>query len=443
MIYDEIVIGAGIAGLYWIYKTKPSNYLVLEKSNRIGGRIYNINWNGSQISLGGGIIKSSNDYIINLANEFGLNLSDSISKYEMIDWVEDNEKKSNNQNEANKLNKPNESNKPNEANFYTLNTNIIKYLKKIYQSNKNEIDNNKINFEEFLDLYVELKISQLIKLNFLYKTYFNADVYSVLYDEIDELLRTQDFHYKYITNGGYTLILDKLIEIVGKKNIITNTNVIEINKNNDVIEINKNNDVIEINKNNDVFEIITNSNIIYRTKKIILATESTNGIIWNLSNQTISNKITELYKLVSGSNYIRIYSYHKDSHGLKYSYKTSGLAGKVILINDKILMCSYTEEQDSIKLKKLLENKTKSTQLEIIYKLLNKSNIPITKPDDIIIKFWNSGVHYNNPGYNKDIKKSFISELKKENIIVIGECISDSHGWVNSALESVEFVLNL
>jgi monoamine oxidase len=202
MIYDEIVIGAGIAGLYWIYKTKPLNYLVLEKSNRIGGRIYNINWNGSQISLGGGIIKSSNDYIINLANEFGLNFADGISKYEMIDWVEVNEKKSNNNESNNNESNNNESNnnKPNESNFYTLNTNIIKYLKKIYQSNKNEIDNNKINFEEFIDLYVELKISQLIKLNFLYKTYFNADVCSVLYDEIDELLRTQDFHYKYITN---------------------------------------------------------------------------------------------------------------------------------------------------------------------------------------------------------------------------------------------------
>jgi monoamine oxidase len=74
MICDEIIIGAGIAGLYWASKTKPKNYLVLQKSNRIGGRIYNIEWNGSQISLGGGIIKASNNYTIGLVNEFGFDL---------------------------------------------------------------------------------------------------------------------------------------------------------------------------------------------------------------------------------------------------------------------------------------------------------------------------------------------------------------------------------
>lgn len=412
MIYDEIIIGAGIAGLYWVSKTKPKNYLVLEKSNRIGGRIYNIEWNGSQISLGGGIIKSSNNYTIGLAAKFGLNLADGISKYEMIDWVKENGPK---------------SDKPNEDDFYTLNLNLIKYLKKIYQTNKKEIDNNRINFEEFLDLYVELKISQLIKSNLLYKTYFNADVGSVLYDEMDELLRTGDFHYKYIKNGGYTLLLDKLLEMVGKKNIITNTNVIEIKK----------------QSNLDLYEIITGTNIIYRTKKIILATETVNNIIYNFSNLETTNKLNQLYQIVSGSNYIRIYSYHINPHGLKYSYKTSGLPGKVIPINDNILMCSYTEEHDANKLKNLLENKSKETQCKIIYELLNKCGIPITKPNDIIIKFWNSGVHYNNPGYDKKIKKSLINELKKENIIVIGECISDSHGWVNSALESVEQVLNL
>lgn len=411
MIYDEIIIGAGIAGLYWVRKTKPKNYLVLEKSNRIGGRIYNIEWNGGQISLGGGIIKTSNNYTIRLVNELGFDLANGISKYEMIDWE----------------NKSNKSDKPNEDDFYILHTNLIKYLKKIYQTNKKVIDDNKINFEEFLDLYVELKISQLIKSNLLYKTYFNADVGSVLYDEIDELLRTGDFHFKYIKNGGYTLLLDKLIEIVGKKNIITNTSVIEIKK----------------ESNNSLYDIITDTNIIYKTKKIILATELVNNINYNFSNLEITNKLNQLYQMVSGSNYIRIYSYHTNSHGLKYSYKTSGLPGKVILINDNILMCSYTEELDANRLKKLLENKPKKTQCEIIFELLNKCKIPITKPDDIIIKFWNSGVHYNNPGYDKKIKKSLIGELKKENIIVVGECISDSHGWVNSALESVEQVLNL
>jgi hypothetical protein len=426
MIYDEIVIGAGFAGLYWVYKTKPQKYLILEKSDRVGGRVYNIDWNGSQISLGGGIIKHDNNYTIKLAKENGFELGDGISKYQMIDWVNGNENRNGDEDKSKKIDNQNIiQSKPNEDDFYHLNTNIIKYLKKIYIMNKKEICEEKINFEQFLDLYVELKLVQIIKSNILYKTYFESDIESVLENEIDELLRTQDFHIKFIKNGGYNLLLSKLVEIVKLENIKIN------------------NCVIQIKKKNNLFEIKTNSNELFYSKKIILATESDNKIKWSIDNQSIIDKITKLYQMVSGSNYIRIYSYHKNSHGLKYSYKTAGLAGKVILINPNILMCCYTEEQDAIKLNKLLLNKTKSSQINIIHKLLNECNIPITKPDDIIIKFWNSGVHYCNPGYNLKTKNSIISELKKENIVVIGECISDSHGWVNSALESVELVLKL
>ena len=414
MLFEQIVIGAGISGLYWIYKSRPSTYMILEKSDRIGGRIYNIKWNNNQISLGGGIIKHNNKYTIKLCEELGLELGQSVSEYEMIDWVKTDNTKRDNINIT----------EPNEKEFYKINENIIKYLKKVYNQNKSTITLNKYNFEEFLNLYIDLELVNLIKSNILYHTYYNADVKSVLYDEMDELLRTGKFEIKYIVGGGYTTLLEKLIQIVGLENIKLN------------------HDVIEIRKNNSIFEIKTSSEQIFRTKKIILATEKQNNIKYIFESNLVES-IGSLYSMTSGSNYIRIYSYHSNGHGLKYSYKTSGLAGKVIYINDKILMCVYTEESDALKINKLLENKTKDVQLEIIYNLLLKSNILITKPDDIIIKYWNTGVHYNNPGYNKEIKNDLIKKLKKENIIVVGECISDSHGWVNSALESVEFNFNL
>ena len=146
--------------------------------------------------------------------------------------------------------------------------------------------------------------------------------------------------------------------------------------------------------------------------------------------------------MTTGSNYIRVYSYHNLGHGLNFSYKTSGLISKVIVINKNIIMCSYTEEADANKLNELLSNKSKTFQMEIIYNLLNKCNIPITKPDDIIYKFWKIGGHYNNSNYNKKNKNKLIKDLAKQNIIIIGECVSDSHGWVNSALETVEFILD-
>ena len=158
------------------------------------------------------------------------------------------------------------------------------------------------------------------------------------------------------------------------------------------------------------------------TTKIILATESNTNIKFDLDDNN-NLLLSTLYGMVSGSNYIRINSYHKNTHGLNCSYRSNGMVGKVIYINENILMCCYTEEHDALKLNKLLQNKTKLSQIDIIYKLLNQCNIPIKKPDDIIIKFWNSGVHYNNPGYNAKIKYFILSELNFVYIILDSESL--------------------
>lgn len=406
-IYDEIIIGCGFAGLYWCYKTKPDNFIILEKSERIGGRVYNIEWNGSQISLGGGIIKSTNTIMIDLVKELDLELGESMSKYHLVDL----ETKTDN------------INKPNENNFYESNKIIIKYLKKIFEKNKNIINQNKLNWNEFLNLYLDHKTSTTIKSNLLYKSYSNADIQSVFSYEIDELLRTQEFKIFYIKESGYTGLLNKLIEIIKKSNIYTNNEVIKISK-----------------KNTNLFEIITKENKVYLSKKIILATESKTNIEFELGYKN-NLYLNQLYRMASGCNYIRIYSYHKLTHGLKYSYRSDGMVGKVIYINPNILMCCYTENIQASELNNLLKKNSKQEQINIIYNLLIKCSIPIkTIPDDIIIHFWNTGVHYNTIEYNKDKKKELVKKLTDENIIVIGESVSDTHGWVNSALESVEYI---
>jgi hypothetical protein len=407
--YDEIIIGCGIAGLYWCYKTKPSNFLILEKSDRIGGRVFNIDWNGFQISLGGGIIKSTNDLTIKLSNELNLELGNSKSKYHMIDLETRTEN----------------INKPNEDNFYESNKIIIKYLKKTFEKNKDQIKKNKLTWNEFLDLYLDLKTSTTIKLNLLYKSYSCADIESVFEHEIDELLRTGDFNILFIKQFGYTGLLNKLVDIVNKTNILTN------------------NEITHIIKEDNLFKIITKQNQIFMAKKIILATEAKSNINFELGEST-NNKLNSLYKMSSGSNYIRVYSYHCNSHGLECSYRTNGLVGKVIVINPNVLMCCYTEESQAVELNNLLSKNSKQEQIEIIYKLLKNSSIPIkTKPDDIICKFWSSGIHYNTIDYDEENKINLQKKLRDSNVIVIGESVSNSHGWVNSALESVDFICSL
>lgn len=409
IIYDEIIIGCGIAGLYWCYKTKPSNFIILEKSNRIGGRIYNIDWNGYQISLGGGVIKSSNNLTIQLANELGLELGNSISKYHLIDL------------ETQTTN----INKPNEDNFHESNKIVTKYLIKTFEKNKEQIKKNKLTWNEFLDLYLDLKTSTTIKSNLLYKSYSNADVESVFEYEIEELLRTRDFKISFILQSGYTGLLNRLTQLINRSNILTN------------------NEVIQVIKKDNLFRINTKQNQTFTAKKIILATESKTDIQFDVDLET-NLHIENLYKMFSGSNYIRVYSYHHETHGLECSYRTNGLVGKVIVINPHILMCCYTEESQAVELEKLLEKNSKQEQIEIVYKLLTRCSIPIkTKPDDIIYKFWSSGIHLNNINFNKESKIDLQKKLSNSNIIVIGESVANSHGWVNSALESVDFICSL
>ena len=280
-----------------------------------------------------------------------------------------------------------------------------------------------MNWNEFLNLYLDYKTSTTIKSNLLYKSYSNANIESVFSYEIDELLRTEDFKTFYIKESGYTSLLDKLIKIIKKSNIYTNNEVVKISK---------------INKN--LFEIITKENKVYLSKKIILATESETNIKFELGYQN-NICINQLYRMASGCNYIRIYSYHKLTHGINCSYRSDSMVGKVIYINPNILMCCYTENIQALELNNLLKKNSKQEQIDIIYNLLIKCSIPIkTIPDDIIIHFWNTGIHYNTIEYNEDKKKELVKKLIDENIIVIGESVSNIHGWVNSALESVEYI---
>lgn len=400
-IFDTIIIGAGFSGLYYAYKYKPKTFLILEREERIGGRVYNREWNNSQISLGGGVMKYDDKYTISLAKEFGLKISDGVSKYHFIDYEN-----------------PKNKNIPNENTFYKENKSVIEQLKHIYFENKDEIETLHLTFDQFLLKYLKLEDYNNIINNLLYKTFLNADVKTVLDTEIQELLRTSDFKIKFINDGGYTILLEKLIEEVGLRNIKIGISV------------------QSIKKSKDVFNILTNMRT-FRCKKIVLATALNNKIRWGLDFDT-NKLLRNLYNLVGGSKYIRIYTYHSNGHKLLSSYRTSGLPGKIIVISDKILMSCYTEDEDTVKLKKILDKKNKSEQIDFIYDILKNCGIPVSKPDDIIYKFWNIGVHYYKPNYSENFKYELIKELKDKNIIIIGEAYASTHGWVNSALESVE-----
>ena len=72
MIYDYIIIGSGISGLYLGYLLKNKKFLILEKNDHIGGRIQQINFHGQTVQLGAGIVQNYHVNMIKLIKELKL-----------------------------------------------------------------------------------------------------------------------------------------------------------------------------------------------------------------------------------------------------------------------------------------------------------------------------------------------------------------------------------
>jgi hypothetical protein len=104
-------------------------------------------------------------------------------------------------------------------------------------------------------------------------------------------------------------------------------------------------------------------------------------------------------------------------------------------MNDKILMLCYNEGTYAKDLHNLTEKLDKNEQINTIYKLFQNHKIKLTKPDDIYIHYWNVGSHHCKPNFNINNE---LQELNKYNIEIIGEMVSLSHGWVNSALSTIK-----
>ena len=59
---DTIIVGAGIAGLYYAHINKTrENCIILEKSSRVGGRVGQVLFNGVKVVTGAGIGRYDKD----------------------------------------------------------------------------------------------------------------------------------------------------------------------------------------------------------------------------------------------------------------------------------------------------------------------------------------------------------------------------------------------
>lgn len=408
-VYDIIIIGSGIAGLYSAYNIKKYNphikFLILEKykKNWIGGRVSSEKFYGVDIVTGAGVgRKDTNPLLIKLMDELNVKYDEFKAKV----------------NYSNELKEP---------------VNIIKilnYLKKIYNLNKkNPIIKTK-TFKEFAESILGKNIYHNFVLTNGYSDYEKADINETLYN----------YGMEDNTSGWTGLrihfkdLINKLYDIIGKENFKFSNNVVKIES---------------FNIKSNVYKIITEKGNNYLTNKIILATTIT-GIKKLIPN---ADKPNSIYQQIHGQTFLRLYAKFdkKSSEIMKeyvpyYTIVPTELQ-KIIPVNQEkgIYQISYSDNENAIKLKDKLENNENNRNFysRLIEKSLgiDKDNLKILAIKDF---YWPIGTHYFEPlkGNFKN-RNDFLNKAQhpEKCLLIVGEVVSDYQGWIEGALQSVDNVL--
>ena len=398
-IYDYIIIGGGISGLYAGYKLSHKyNILILEKNNYLGGRIEEVNFHNDKIKLGAGIAAKNNKHLLKLLDNLKIKYNTVKGDIGLI----------------------------NNSDYYNkqYHNKLIKKVKaKVIELQNKNIKYNHLTFKTFMYKYFDKKDVDNYFLHCEYNDFLDSDVdYHIKYYPISD----NSFTSYNIIFLSWSELAEKLIKIIKQNESKLKTNY----------------EVINIKKDNDLF-IINNE---YICKKIIFAL--TLKPLIKLSHNLIN---IDYSKYINSVPFVRIYTYHKTGHNYSKDRYTilanDNPLQKIIIITDKIIMASYSDNKNALYWKKYLDKNyniiDKKQLINKIYKYLLKVDPNINKLDDIIIKYWEEGVHYFYPMNGQNIIE-FLNKLSNpaDNIQVIGEIVSLRQGWVEGAIESVDRIIN-
>jgi hypothetical protein len=384
-ILDYIVIGGGIAGLYYNKCCIKKNLkgILLEKENYFGGRALEKSFHGTNVKMGAGIITPDNKHLLKVVDKL------KIKKVEFTSSL------------TSMLPKPFDMKK------------AVQIIKEKYKKEKENITN--LTVTQFLKKYFDAKFVKDFLENCEYHDFLESDVmYFIKYYKLKDMIHHNDMIYSIVWSD----LVNKLL------------------KNGKAANCMKNSMVTKIIKDEPHFKVfVEGRKTPYVTKELIMA------VTLKPLDRLLNNIIDFSYSDYIGAvPFIRIYTYHSTP------YDRSKLGGfnlvpnklyKLIPITDKILMSGYSDNDDAIELSKLMKLEKKD-QIKKVQEMLDDI-VKLSPVTDILIHYWDEGVHYYKPfGSNK--MNTLLKKLRNpiKGIKVIGEIVSRKHGYVEGAIESVE-----
>jgi hypothetical protein len=406
-MYDIIIIGGGIAGLYSAYKIKKRypriNILILERNREgyLGGRTGNEMFEGEKIVTGAGIGRKHKDkLLIKLLKDLEIKTHEFLTGQSYASTIiQQCDVKS-----------------------------VFLNLKKQYSHNVH----GHMTFKEYATSIIG-------------KSQYNQFLVCAGYTDYEsesagETLYNYGFDDNYSSWTGihipWKALVEKLARKIGNGNIMYSQNVQCIHTiTSDKKEI-----------QNYIIETKTNR---FETKHVIVAT-TVEPLKKMLPGASSKNSI---YQQIHSQPFLRMYGkFSKNSLNIMKTMVPGllivpGPLYKIIPINPNrgVYMIAYNDNVPA----KMLHQYTKNTKnnREILARLLEKSiGLPanVLELENMSEYYWSEGTHYYEPlnGFYKS-RDYFIkvAQHPSKNMWVVGEMVSKNQGWVEGALESVEVVI--
>ena len=401
MMYDVIIIGSGISGLYAAYNIKKMSpdisFIILEKYKKqwIGGRTSNETFYGSEIVTGAGFGRKTKDKLLRkLLDDLDLNTHEYTIKPYYSTLIQPLDVKK-----------------------------VMTYLRKEYKTFNGP---HQTSFKKFAKPILGEKIYNQFILTVGYSDFEEEDVYETLYAYGME----DNYHSLKAFYVPWRKMVMRLAAKIGTSHFKFSNNASKITK---------------IHDNPCKFLIETESGAKYMCNKVIVAT-TISGIRKLLPNP--------IYKDIEGQPFLRLYGkFSKQSIPILkefvkgYTYLPGPLQ-KIVPINPDsgVYMIAYNDNNNTLALK---NNQDNTDQNRDLYCALLEKALGICGGSLHLISikafYWPIGTHYYKP-LNLDMYKDMdefidIAQHPVKGILVIGEVVSKNQGWSEGALDSVKEVL--
>jgi len=415
MIYDIIILGGGISGLYSAYKLLEKNenlkILILEKNNYLGGRIKTfqktINGNKFSFEEGAGRFNDNHKLLLQLIDDLGLKNNiiniPSITQFHPSSGYK----------------------KSNEIKF--IGESPFLYIDKVIKYSKNDSKElqQKYTFIEYAKKILGKDEIKFILDSFgYYKQLVSMNAYNAIYLFKDGMNQDLQFH-------GLSCRLNSIIRNIKDK--IKNYDKTKILLKHDVNNI-------EYNSENRLFSFyISEKNKVYKSKKCILAIPKPDLIKFNILNPIKKELNSIIYKSLC-----RIYAvFKKKDIWFKNINKTTtnNNSRYIIPLNKEqgSIMITYGDSKyadywNSLTEKLLLENIKKN--------IYNTYKLKINDPVFLKRFYWKCGT-----GMwlkNKDstvLSKKILQPFPEIPLYICGENYSETQGWIEGALQTSENVI--